>query len=136
MLLLWIIYVISVMFLLCFPTRLFIDILWSPAGKGLTSWLLFVVSQVRIQRGDRGSGPPPPPGKSHVICLSIGNKQLDPSGKSLTPPPWKMLDPLRNEVFFALWSPAGKGLTSVLSVVVSNCKLLTFPLVSWVRCGT
>ena len=24
--------------------RLFIDALWSPAGKGLTSWLLFVIS--------------------------------------------------------------------------------------------
>ena len=31
----------------------------------------------------------------------------------------------------ALWSPAGKGLTSWLSFVVS-----TVPLVSWVRCGT
>ena len=36
----------------------------------------------------------------------------------------------------ALWSPAGKGLTSCLSFVVSNCKFVTFPLVSWVRCGT
>ena len=36
----------------------------------------------------------------------------------------------------ALWSPAGKGLTSWLSFVVSNCKFVTFPLVSWVRCGT
>ena len=36
----------------------------------------------------------------------------------------------------ALWSPAGKGLTSWLSFVVSNCKFITFPLVSWVRCGT
>ena len=36
---LWIIYVISVLFLLCFLARLFIDALWSPAGKGLTSWL-------------------------------------------------------------------------------------------------
>ena len=31
----------------------------------------------------------------------------------------------------ALWSPAGKGLSSWLSFVVSNCEL-----VSWVRCGT
>ena len=38
-LLLWIIYVISVLFLLCFRARLFIDASWSPAGKGLTSWL-------------------------------------------------------------------------------------------------
>ena len=36
----------------------------------------------------------------------------------------------------ALWSPAGKGLTSRLSFVVSNCELVTFPLVSWVRCRT
>ena len=36
----------------------------------------------------------------------------------------------------ALWSPAGKGLTSWLSFVVSNCMLVTFPLVSWVRSGT
>ena len=35
----------------------------------------------------------------------------------------------------ALWSPAGKGLTSWLSFVMSNCEVVTFPLVSWVRCG-
>ena len=38
-LLLWIIKVISVLFLLCFRVRLLIDATWSPAGKGLTSWL-------------------------------------------------------------------------------------------------
>ena len=38
--------------------------------------------------------------------------------------------------FCALWSPAGKGLTSWLSFVVSNCEFVTFPLVSWVRCDT
>ena len=36
----------------------------------------------------------------------------------------------------AMWSPAGKGLTSWLSFVVCNCEFVTFPLVSWVRCGT
>ena len=36
----------------------------------------------------------------------------------------------------ALWSHAGKGLTSKLSIVVSNCEFVTFSLVSWVRCGT
>ena len=36
----------------------------------------------------------------------------------------------------ALWSPAGKGLTSWLSFVVYNCEFVTFPLVSWVRYGT
>ena len=35
-----------------------------------------------------------------------------------------------------LWSPAGKGQTSWLSFVVSYCENVTFPLVSWVRCGT
>ena len=35
----------------------------------------------------------------------------------------------------ALWSPVGKGLTSWLSFVMSNCEVVTFPLVSWVGCG-
>ena len=35
----------------------------------------------------------------------------------------------------ALWSPAGKGLTSWLSFVIANFDVVTFPLVSWVRCG-
>ena len=30
--------------MLCFPARLFIYVLWSPSGKGLTSWLSFVMS--------------------------------------------------------------------------------------------
>ena len=36
----------------------------------------------------------------------------------------------------ASWSPAGKGLTSWPSFVVSNCEFVTLPLVSLVRCGT
>ena len=36
----------------------------------------------------------------------------------------------------ALSSPSGKGLTSWLSFEVYNCEFATFPLVSWVRCGT
>ena len=36
----------------------------------------------------------------------------------------------------ALLSPAGKGLAYWLSLVVSNCVFVTFPLVSWVGCGT
>ena len=34
----------SILCLLCLCVRLFICALWPPAGKGLTSWLLFVVS--------------------------------------------------------------------------------------------
>ena len=47
-LLLWIIDVISVLLLLCFRVRLFIDALWSPAGKGPTSWLSFVMSNCEV----------------------------------------------------------------------------------------
>ena len=36
----------------------------------------------------------------------------------------------------ALWSTAGNELTSWLSCVVSKGEFVTFPLVSWVMCGT
>ena len=39
----------------------------------------------------------------------------------------------------ALWSPAGKGLiySDLLALVCGvYCEFVTFPLVSWVRCGT
>ena len=35
----------------------------------------------------------------------------------------------------ALWLPVGKGLSSWLSFVMSYCDVVTFPLVSWARCG-
>ena len=38
----------SVLCLLCLCAGLFICALWSPAGKGLTSWLSFVVSTVSL----------------------------------------------------------------------------------------
>ena len=38
----------SVLCLLCLCVRLFICALWSSAGKGLTSWLSFVVSTVSL----------------------------------------------------------------------------------------
>ena len=38
----------SVSRLLCRCARLFICALWLPAGKGLTSWLSFVVSTVSL----------------------------------------------------------------------------------------
>ena len=34
--------------LLCFHERLFVDALCSPAGKGLTSWLSFVMSNCDV----------------------------------------------------------------------------------------
>ena len=36
----------------------------------------------------------------------------------------------------ALWSSAGKGLTSWVLFVVSNCEFVTFPVVPWAMCGT
>ena len=36
----------------------------------------------------------------------------------------------------ALWSPAGKGLTSWLLFVMSNCDYVISHVVSLVRCGT
>ena len=45
--------------------------------------------------------------------------------------------PLCASVYLCLVvSPAGKGQTSWLSFVVSNCEFVTFQLVSWVRCAT
>ena len=38
----------SVLCLLCLCARLFNCALWSPAGKGLTSWLSFVVYTVSL----------------------------------------------------------------------------------------
>ena len=35
-------------FLLCFRARLFIDALWSLAGKGPTFWLSFVMSNSEV----------------------------------------------------------------------------------------
>ena len=35
----------------------------------------------------------------------------------------------------ALWSTAGKGLTSWPSFVMTYCDVVNFPLVSWARCG-
>ena len=38
----------TVLCLLCLYERLFTCALWSPAGKGLVSWLLFVVSNLWV----------------------------------------------------------------------------------------
>ena len=47
-LLLWIFYVFVLSWFAMFCVRLFICALWSPAGKGLTYWLSFVVSSVSL----------------------------------------------------------------------------------------
>ena len=64
------------MFLFClvfamFCARLFICALWSPAGKGLTSWLSFVVSTVSLSLSHWYSG-------SGVVLDCINSCSLHP----------------------------------------------------------
>ena len=47
----------SVLCLLCLCVRLLICALWSPAGKGLTSWLSFVVPTVSLSISHWYPGP-------------------------------------------------------------------------------
>ena len=47
-LLLWIFMFLFCLVFAVFCARLFVCALWSPAGKGLTSWLSFVVSSVSL----------------------------------------------------------------------------------------
>ena len=39
-------------------------------------------------------------------------------------------------LYASVYMYLGIGLTSWLSFVVSYCEFVTFPLVSWLRCGT
>ena len=55
----------SVLCLLCLCARLFICALWTPAGKGLTSWLSFVVSTMSLSLSHWY------PGAGVVLDLSI-----------------------------------------------------------------
>ena len=50
--------VLCLLCLLCLCVCLFICALWSPAGKGLTSWLSFVASAVSLSLShwNHGSG--------------------------------------------------------------------------------
>ena len=54
--------------LLCFCARLFIDALWSPALKGLTFWLSFVISKLSLSNWYLGSG----------VGLIVSNPDLCP----------------------------------------------------------
>ena len=61
----------SVLCLLCLCARLFICALWSPAGKGLTSWLSFVVSAVSMSLSHWYPG-------SGVVLNCIDSSSLHP----------------------------------------------------------
>ena len=122
---------------------LFLVALWSPAGKGLPSWLsclLCFVSFPNVSRSTlelRGRLAPwnwfKPSSKIFYWPFQGGTSFVD----LLCFCSVLCLLCLCARLFIcALWSPARKGLTSWLSFVVSNCEFVTFPLVSWVKCGT
>ena len=67
----------SVLCLLCLCARLFICALWSTAGKGLTSWLSFVVSTVSLSLSHWYPG-------SGVVLDCIDSCSLHPYLLSLT----------------------------------------------------
>ena len=47
-----------------------------------------------------------------------------------------LLRPCARLLICALWSPAGKGVNVLALVCGVYCEFVTFPLVSWVSCGT
>ena len=85
----------------------------------------------------------------HEYCISLNQLLFHfvGQGESIVPCSvmhifnWYLIDAhyisiLTARLIDALWSPAGKGLlTSWLSFVMYNCDVVTFLLVSWVRCG-
>ena len=92
--------------------RLFIAALWSPAGKELTSWLLFVMFNsvfVTFPMWYPGSG----------VILDLCRLSY-------------FVFVILPRLFIAtLWSPSSKGLTSWLSFVMFNCFFFLFPM--WYR---
>ena len=117
------------MFLFClvfamFCARLFICALWSPAGKGLTSWLSFVVSSVSLSLSHWYPG-------SGVVLDCIDSWSLQPYYFVFAMP---LCASIHMCLVVTCWE--NKRLSSWLSFVVSNCEFVTFPLVSRVRRGT
>ena len=71
-----------------YPLRSTPFVLFTTVSQSMTA------AQVRIQRGGQGVRTPPPPGKSQVIWVSIGNKQLDPPPlEKVGPPPLENVGP-------------------------------------------
>ena len=113
---------------------LFFVALWSPAGKELTSWLC-VLCFVTFPN----------------VSWSKSESRVRLAPKTGLSPPVKYFTDRSKAVLLlwifyvfvlscvcyafvrvwficALWSPAGKGMTSWLSFVVSNCEFVTFPI--------
>ena len=116
--------------------------LWSPAGKGLTSWLLCLLCFVTFQNV--------PWSTSELMARLAPWNWFKPSSKIFYWP-FQCGTSFEDLYVFVLSCICyvfvrvclyvlcghllGKGWPR-LSFVVSNCELVTFPLVSWVRCGT
>ena len=135
-LLLWIVLLVMLMLVYVVLSCLFLVALWSPAGKGLTSWLSCLLHFITFPN------------------VSWSTSELRESWHCETglSPPVKYFTDRSKAVLLlwivyvfsvlcllclcarllisALWSPAGKGLTFWLSFVVSNCESVSFPLVS------
>ena len=136
---------------------LFLVALWSTAGKGMTSWLSCLLSFVTFPNMSWST--------SELSAMLTPKNWFKPSSKIFFWPfkgGFSFVDLLcfcsvlcllclcARLFICALMSPAEKGLTYWLSCVVldcidswslqpyllSNCEFVTFPLVSWVRCGT
>ena len=99
----------SVLCLLCLCARLFICALWSPAGKGLASWLLFVVSAVSLS--------------DHIAVKLFFLSKASFVDLLCFCSVLCLLCLCAHLFICALWSPAGKGLASWLSFVVSAVSL-------------
>ena len=118
----------SVLCLLCLCARLFICALWSPAGKGLTSWLSFVVSTVSLSLSHWYPG-------SGVVLDCIDSRSLHPYllCNHFNWEERNIVDCYTLIVFLVyFWLLHFDW----LSFEVSNCEFVTFPLISLVRCGT
>ena len=142
MLLLWIVFVSYASCCCVVLSCLFLVALWSSDGKGLTYWLscLLFLSLSKLcpgphQNEGRGwrleTGLSPP-----VKCFTDRSKAVLLLWIFCVFSGLCLLCICARLFICAFWSPAGKGLPSWLSFMVSNCEFVTFPLVSWVRCGT
>ena len=120
--------VFFVLCLLCLCGRLFIWALWSPTGKGLTSWLSFVVSNCDFVT-------------LFLFCLVFAMfcarlficALWSPAGKGLTS--WLSFVASSVSLSLSHWYP-GSGVVLDCIDSWSMHHYLLFPLVSWVRCGT
>ena len=100
---------------------LFVVALWSPAGKGLTSWLScmwYFVTIPNVPWVPTGLSPPVNSFTDHSKALLFVDLLC-----------YLCLEFVMFLRLFiaALWSPVRKGLTTWLSFVMFNCVYVTFP---------